>query len=149
MATTQAQVKGDRTSQAIARQLKAMGCDLYDIGIRDSATGKMMNREWTLQEVVENAAWLKRMNAQGNDIYIRPAESARHGLVLVDDLSSFDLDAMKEEGREPAAVIETSPKNYQAWVKVAANAPAEHRGAIARRLAREDEAEPASDESHP
>ena len=100
MATTQAQVKGDRTSQAIARQLKAMGCDLYDIGIRDSATGKMMNREWTLQEVVENAAWLKRMNAQGNDIYIRPAESARHGLVLVDDLSSFDLDAMKEEGRE-------------------------------------------------
>lgn len=148
MATTQAQVKGDRTSQAIARQLKAMGCDLYDIGIRDSATGKMMNREWTLQEVVENAAWLKRMNAQGNDIYIRPAESARHGLVLVDDLSSFDLDAMKEEGREPAAVIETSPKNYQAWVKVAANAPAEHRGAIARRLAREYDADPASADSH-
>ncbi|WP_223932397.1 hypothetical protein [Aeromonas caviae] len=27
--------------------------------------------------------------------------------------------------------METSPKNYQAWVKVAANAPAEHRGAIA------------------
>lgn len=148
VATTQAQVKGDRTSQAIARQLKAMGCDLYDIGIRDSATGKMMNREWTLQEVVENAAWLKRMNAQGNDIYIRPAESARHGLVLVDDLSSFDLDAMKEEGREPAAVIETSPKNYQAWVKVAANAPAEHRGAIARRLAREYDADPASADSH-
>jgi len=147
VATTQAQVKGDRTSQAIARQLKAMGCDLYDIGIRDSATGKMMNREWTLQEVVENAAWLKRMNAQGNDIYIRPAESARHGLVLVDDLSSFDLDAMKEEGREPAAVIETSPKNYQAWVKVAQDAPAGHRGVIARELAREYDADPASADS--
>ncbi|MES7760918.1 DNA-primase RepB domain-containing protein, partial [Cutibacterium acnes] len=119
MADFQAQVKGDRTAQAIARQLKAMGCDRYDIGIRDASSGKMMNREWTPQEVQQNAAWLKRMNAQGNDIYIRPAEQARHGLVLVDDLSSDDLDAMKQEGREPAAIIETSPKNYQAWVKVA------------------------------
>ncbi|WP_223954531.1 DNA-primase RepB domain-containing protein, partial [Aeromonas caviae] len=44
--------------------------------------------------------------------------------------------------REPAAVIETSPKNYQAWVKVAANAPAEHRGAIARRLEGIETAQP-------
>lgn len=147
MADFQAQVKGDRTAQAIARQLKAMGCDRYDIGIRDAASGKMMNREWTPQEVVQNAAWLKRMNAQGNDIYIRPAEQARHGLVLVDDLSSDDLDAMKQEGREPAAVIETSPKNYQAWVKVAQDAPAGHRGVIARELAREYDADPASADS--
>ena len=147
MADFQAQVKGDRTAQAIARQLKAMGCDRYDIGIRDAASGKMMNREWTPQEVQQNAAWLKRMNAQGNDIYIRPAEQARHGLVLVDDLSSDDLDAMKQEGREPAAIIETSPKNYQAWVKVAQDAPADHRGVIARKLAREYDADPASADS--
>lgn len=147
MADFQAQVKGDRTAQAIARQLKAMGCERYDIGIRDAASGKMMNREWTPQEVVQNAAWLKRMNAQGNDIYIRPAEQVRHGLVLVDDLSSDDLDAMKQEGREPAAVIETSPKNYQAWVKVAQDASAGHRGVIARELAREYDADPASADS--
>ncbi|ECP8267982.1 DNA primase [Salmonella enterica subsp. enterica] len=147
MATTTHTMKGDRTAQAIARQLKAMGCDRYDIGIRDAASGKMMNREWTPQEVQQNAAWLKRMNAQGNDIYIRPAEQARHGLVLVDDLSSDDLDAMKQEGREPAAIIETSPKNYQAWVKVAQDAPAGHRGVIARELAREYDADPASADS--
>jgi len=147
MADFQAQVKSDRTAQAIARQLKAMGCDRYDIGIRDAASGKMMNREWTPQEVQQNADWLKRMNAQGNDIYIRPAEQARHGLVLVDDLSSDDLDAMKQEGREPAAIIETSPKNYQAWVKVAQDAPAVHRGVIARELAREYDADPASADS--
>lgn len=147
MAVFQAQVKGDRTAQAIDRQLKAMGCDRYDIGIRDAASGKMINREWTPQEVVQNAAWLKRMNAQGNDIYIRPAEQARHGLVLMDDLSSDDLGAMKQEGREPAAIIETSPKNYQAWVKVAQDAPAGHRGVIARKLAREYDADPASADS--
>ncbi|WP_024203165.1 DNA-primase RepB domain-containing protein, partial [Escherichia coli] len=71
----------------------------------------------------------------------------RHGLVLVDDLSSDDLDAMKQEGREPAAIIETSPKNYQAWVKVAQDAPAVHRGVIARELAREYDADPASADS--
>lgn len=147
MADFQAQVKGDRTAQAIARQIKAMGCDRYDIGIRDAASGQMMNREWSPQEVVQNAAWLKRMNAQGNDIYIRPAEQARHGLVLVDDLSSDDLDAMKQDGREPAAIIETSPKNYQAWVKVAQEAPAGHRGVVARELAREYDADPASADS--
>ncbi|MDW2161524.1 DNA-primase RepB domain-containing protein, partial [Vibrio sp. 1942] len=79
MAGFQAQVKGDRTAQAIARQLKAMGCDRYDIGIRDAASGKMMNREWSAAEVLQNTPWLKRMNAQGNDVYIRPAEQERHG----------------------------------------------------------------------
>ena len=147
MATTTHAMKGDRTAQAIARQIKAMGCDRYDIGIRDAASGKMMNREWTPQEVQQNAAWLKRMNAQGNDVYIRPAEQERHGLVLVDDLSNDDIEAMKIEGREPALVIETSPKNFQVWVKVADSVPADQRGAIAQQLANEYDADKASADS--
>ena len=133
-------MKNDRTLQAIGRQLKAMGCERFDIGVRDATTGQMMNREWSAAEVLQNTPWLKRMNAQGNDVYIRPAEQERHGLVLVDDLSEFDLDDMKAEGREPALIVETSPKNYQAWVKVAQDAPAGHRGVIARKLAREYDA---------
>jgi len=126
-------MKNDRTLQAIGRQLKAMGCERFDIGVRDATTGQMMNREWSAAEVLQNTPWLKRMNAQGNDVYIRPAEQERHGLVLVDDLSEFDLDDMKAEGREPALVVETSPKNYQAWVKVADAAGGELRGQIAQR----------------
>lgn len=123
-------MKNDRTLQAIGRQLKAMGCERFDIGVRDATTGQMMNREWSAAEVLQNTPWLKRMNAQGNDVYIRPAEQERHGLVLVDDLSEFDLDDMKAEGREPALVVETSPKNYQAWVKVADAAGGELRGRL-------------------
>lgn len=137
-------MKNDRTLQAIGRQLKAMGCERFDIGVRDATTGQMMNREWSAAEVLQNTPWLKRMNAQGNDVYIRPAEQERHGLVLVDDLSEFDLDDMKAEGREPALVVETSPKNYQAWVKVADAAGGELRGQIARTLASEYDADPAS-----
>lgn len=147
VAAIKAKLKTDRTLQAVYRQLKAMNCNSYDIGIRDGNTGLMMNRVWTPQEVMENADWLKRMNAQGNDVYVRPAEAASHGLVLVDDLSSDDIDAMKAEGREPALVIETSPKNFQAWVKVADSVPADQRGAIAQQLAHEYDADKASADS--
>lgn len=147
VAAIKAKLKTDRTLQAVYRQLKAMSCTSYDIGIRDGNTGLMMNRTWSPQEVMENTDWLKRMNAQGNDVYVRPAEAASHGLVLVDDLSSDDIEAMKIEGREPALVIETSPKNFQVWVKVADSVPADQRGAIAQQLANEYDADKASADS--
>jgi hypothetical protein len=40
-----------------------------------------------------------------------------HGLSLVDDLKADALAGMKAEGFEPAAVVETSPGNFQAWLK--------------------------------
>ena len=88
----------------------------FEVGIREAKTGQMMNREWSRAELEQSAAWLKRMNAKGNDVYIRPA--GEHGLVLVDDLKPQALERMKAEGFAPAATIETSPGNYQAWVKL-------------------------------
>lgn len=88
----------------------------FEVGIREAKTGKMMNREWSRAELEQAAAWLKRMNAKGNDVYIRPA--GEHGLVLVDDLKPQALERMKAEGFAPAATIETSPGNYQVWVKL-------------------------------
>lgn len=88
----------------------------FEVGIRESKTGQMMNREWSRAEVEQSAAWLKRMNAKGNDVYIRPA--GEHGLVLVDDLTADKLSRMAKDGFPSAATIETSPGNYQAWVKL-------------------------------
>ncbi|SIR91892.1 RepB DNA-primase [Janthinobacterium sp. TND4EL3] len=76
----------------------------------------MMNREWSRAEVEQSTAWLKRMNAKGNDVYIRPA--GEHGLVLVDDLTADKISRMAKDGFPSAATIETSPGNYQAWVKL-------------------------------
>ncbi|MQH89131.1 hypothetical protein EI029_23135, partial [Escherichia coli] len=70
-------MKNDRTLQAIGRQLKAMGCERFDIGVRDATTGQMMNREWSAAEVLQITTWLKRMNAQGNDVYISACASDR------------------------------------------------------------------------
>jgi len=110
------ETRPDRTATAIQRQITALGGERFEIGIRDQKTGRMMNREWERAEIERNTAWLKRMNARGNDVYIRPAGA--HGLVLVDDLKPEALEQMKAKGFAPAATIETSPGNYQAWVKL-------------------------------
>jgi len=73
----------------------------------------MMNRLLNREEVL--VGFLKQMNTNGADIYIRPAESLAG--VLVDDLD-WELDRMDAEGCNPAAVTETSPQNYQAWVRL-------------------------------
>ncbi len=97
------------------RQLAAMGCDRYEIAVRDPARG-MLTRTGSADEIVAGIGWLKAMNAQGSDISVRPAESS--GLVLVDDLSARALKELARDGLTPAAVTETSPDTYQAWVRV-------------------------------
>jgi hypothetical protein len=46
---------------------------------------------------------------------VRP--SGEHNLSLVDDLTKDGVVAMKRSGLTPAIVVETSPNNYQAWLK--------------------------------
>jgi Ti-type conjugative transfer relaxase TraA len=124
----------DRTARAVKRQLKAMGCESYEVGIRDAKKDKMMHRTCSLQEVERAVPFLKRMNALGNDIYVRPAAS-EHGLVLVDDIDGVTVAEMREQGHAPALVVETSPKNLQAWVETGHELTDEHRAMIARNLA--------------
>lgn len=110
------QTRRDRSLEAIQKQINALGVERFEVGVRDAKTGQMMNREWSRAELEKAVPWLKRMNAKGNDVYIRPA--GEHGLVLVDDLKPQALEQMRADGLDPAATIETSPGNYQAWVKL-------------------------------
>jgi len=99
----------------VRRQLAAMGCDRYEIAVRDPARG-MLTHTGSADEIVAGIGWLKAMNARGNDIYVRPAGSS--GVILVDDLNARALKELARDGMTPAAVTETSPNNYQAWVRV-------------------------------
>jgi hypothetical protein len=136
----------DRTGEAIQRQIAALDVPRFEVGIRQANTGQMMNREWSRDELEQSAAWLKRMNAKGNDVYIRPA--GEHGLVLVDDLKPAQLERMKADGFAPAASIETSPGNYQAWVKLSDKPlSADVRRVAAQALAKHYEGDPNSADS--
>jgi hypothetical protein len=129
------ETRRDRSLEAIQKQIKALDVPRFEVGIREAKTGQMMNREWTRAEVEQSAAWLKRMNAKGNDVYIRPV--GEHGLVLVDDLTADKISSMAKDGFPSAATIETSPGNYQAWVKLSDKPiSAEARSIAARSLAK-------------
>lgn len=93
-----------------------MGYDLCEVGLRNELTGAFRTIVFETTGVFAALAWLKHANAHNHHIYIRPAVA--HGLILIDDLAVCSLRALKRDGLEPAAVIETSPGNYQAWIKL-------------------------------
>ena len=96
-------------------QLEALGAECFDIGVK-RVDGTMILREgWGARQVLKSLLWLRRENLNRGHIYVRPAGA--HGLSLVDDLKADALARMKSEGFEPAAVVETSPGNLQAWLK--------------------------------
>jgi RepB DNA-primase from phage plasmid len=74
-----------------------------------------MIKGWGAKQVLKSLLWLRRENLNQGHIYIRPA--GPHGLSLIDDLNADALVRMKAEGFAPAAVVETSPGNFQAWLK--------------------------------
>src|SRR5665647_851077 len=49
---------GNRTTEALERQIEALGVAGFEVGIREAKTGKMINRFMTKKEVKDNAAWL-------------------------------------------------------------------------------------------
>ena len=76
----------------------------------------MILREgWGTRQVLKSLLWLRRENLNRGHIYVRP--SGAHGLSLVDDLKAAAIARMKVQGFEQAVVVETSPGNFQAWLK--------------------------------
>jgi RepB DNA-primase from phage plasmid len=96
-------------------QLEALGAECFDIGVK-RVDGTMVLREgWGAKQILKSLLWLRRENLNLGHIYVRPAGT--HGLSLVDDLKADTFVRMKAHGFEPAAVVETSPGNFQAWLK--------------------------------
>jgi hypothetical protein len=110
--------RGEKSAVIVERlvrvQLRAMGCERFELGIRRDA-GEMILREGQgAIEIQKAIKWLRHENAKGAHIYVRPA--GLHALSLIDDLSAEAIERMKAEGFEPAVVVETSPNNFQAWL---------------------------------
>jgi hypothetical protein len=138
--------RGEKSAVIVERlvrvQLRAMGCERFDIGIKRDA-GEMILREGQgAVEIEKTIKWLRHENAKGAHIYVRPAGA--HSLSLLDDLSLVAIERMKAEGFEPAVVVETSPDNFQAWLNhgQVLDAPASTRAA--KQLAERFGADPSS-----
>jgi hypothetical protein len=83
----------DRSREAVERQVDAMGVERFEVLVREQANGQGLKREWTKPELLKSLAWLKRMNARGSEVLVRPA--GQHGLVLIDALDAEKLAVMR------------------------------------------------------
>ena len=102
-------------AQIAVDQLEAMGCQRFDIGVKRIDGAMILREGWGARQVLKSLLWLRRENLNRGHIYVRP--SGVHGLSLVDDLKAAAIAGMKAHGFEPAVVVETSPANFQAWLK--------------------------------
>jgi hypothetical protein len=129
------------TTAAVRAQIVAMGAEVFELGLFKPDTAEpgsgppMLPRTWDVAGLMRSIPWLRLQNSQGRNIYVRP--QGEHNLSLVDDLSREAVEQMKRTGFQPAAVIETSPGNYQAWLKHPERLPKDLGTAAARALARE------------
>jgi len=127
----------DRTIEAVRRQAAAMASDVFEIGLfKPDVVGDeavMLPRVWDAETLLRSVPWLRHQNRDGRNIYIRPR--GEHNLSLVDDLTRDGVLAMKHAGFTPAAIIETSPGNFQAWVKHPEQLSKQLGTAAARKLA--------------
>jgi len=115
----------DRTRTAVSRQLAGLGLDQLEISI---VGGDRPNvRTMKPAEILADLSRLKRANKAGYAVFVRGPRDRDHDLVLLDDIDAFTAERMAADGLQPAVVVETSPANYQAWIKLGEPVSAELR----------------------
>src|SRR6266567_8211902 len=122
-----------KTAEAVEKQARAMSASHFEVGLFDptAAQGVMLPRVWDLDTLLRSVSWLRLKNSQGRNIYIRLR--GEHALSLIDDASAQAIELMKSEGFAPAVVLETSPGNFQAWLRHGQILP-KHLSTVAARL---------------
>ena len=104
-----------RTEEVVRKTLAAVEAPLYDIGILTDRGMFPRMDALTASQCMNRLRYLKYRNAQGAHIYFRPSGERR--FTLLDDLNQTRMSELTAEGYEPCAIIETSPGNFQAWLK--------------------------------
>ncbi len=104
----------DRTKITTRKLLAALPAPGYDLGI---LTDRDMHRleAVSASRLIRMLPYLKYRNANGAHIYTRPTGESPY--TLLDDLTPSGLARLEAEGYDPAAVVETSPGSFQAWLR--------------------------------
>jgi len=132
----------DRTRNAVERTLAALDGPAYDLGILSDRGMLPGQSNLSAEGVLAQLSLLKAHNARGAHIYIRPA--GEHRYTVLDDLAAESVERLSADGYEPCAVVETSPGNFQAWLKHDGVYPAPLSTFIAQALAKQYGADPSA-----
>ncbi len=122
----------DRTEATIRKLLAALPAPGYDLGILTDAGMHRLESVPALR-LLQMLPYLKYRNANGAHIYTRPTGESPY--TLLDDLTPATLAQLAAEGYGPAAVVETSPGSFQAWLRHSQPLPKELGTPAAKTLA--------------
>ena len=127
----------DLTKTAVERHLRGLGLEFVEISVampgRPDARGSV--EVMTPAQIIDALPRLKQANKAGYSIYVRGPRDRDHDLILVDDVEAFTSKRMEEDGLKPAVAVETSPGNYQVWLRLGEPLPADVRRQAAKILA--------------
>jgi len=76
-----------------------------------------VTRGFTPQELAQHMPEMQRLHRMGENLYYTPLSDSKHH-ILVDDMNREKLERLIKDGYQPAAVLESSPGNYQAIITV-------------------------------
>ena len=72
---------------------------------------------FTPQEIEQRTPEMQRLQRRGENLYYTPLSDKKHH-ILIDDMNREKLERLIKDGYQPAAVLESSPGNYQAIITV-------------------------------
>lgn len=130
------------TFRVVQQQILAMRSETFEVGLfrpssieEQGRSAAMVLRTWDTETLLHSVSWLRFENKVGRNIYVRPA--GEHQLSLVDNVSAQNIERMGLSGFRPAAIVETSPGNFQAWLNHGQRLTKELGTVVARALAKE------------
>ncbi len=69
-------------------------------------------RGFTTDEIIQKMPELLKLQKRGENIYYTPLSDDKHH-ILIDDVSPENVVRLQKDGYKPAAIIESSPNNFQ------------------------------------
>ena len=78
--------------------------------ILDKKDGQSM--AFTPEELIQKMPEILKLQKRGENIYYTPLSEDKHH-ILIDDVSPENVVRLQKDGYKPAAIIESSPRNFQ------------------------------------
>lgn len=123
----------DRSYEAVQRQIAGMGIGRYEVLLLDPQGQPRQQRDWSDKQLLDSIPWLKRMNARGHDVLIRP--SVQGGIVLLNGLKKMDVYKLERGGIPCSAKIQVDEDRFQVWLHLGSAATSGRlRAALAAKL---------------
>lgn len=132
----------NRSESAALKQMMALKCLEFEIGIFDRTNDKMERRILDQNYIKDYKKlqkffkFLRYKNINGHDIFIKPLAKNDDAIILLDDIDQMILYDLKEDGFQPSCIIETSPENFQCWLNFGQTIDKHERSLLAKYFAK-------------